>query len=443
MKYKLAVIADSPKLHTGFGTVNAELCKGFHEEFELFVLGLLDHDINKGELPYTFFPVPPLDDLAHHTFSHFLRRVEPDAIFILTDPGNLYMYLHQIINRSVADFKRDGLDFTPTIISYTPIEGKPTPEAHADALRMVKQLNGTCVVYCDTARDVIINDVPDIEPPEVVWHGLDHAPFRKYSDEDRKIIRELAGLEDYFVVGSIGVNKRTKGFDTLIYAAQILRERGLDKGIKFYCHTNPDKDTMFGYKLRHLAKYHGVYDMFLWKQEFSPGNYWLGCDREAGTLEQCRKIANMVPDTPQGRGALFTQYDFISKINCFDIYADCSQVEGWGLPVMEAMACGVPSISVKDGHVREELHRGGSLQIDTLPPRVWTTWHSGMRLVGIDPAEVADAIIYLKSNPDKMHELSSLGLDSTSHYKWDDSRKKMNRIVRETIERDRATWQES
>lgn len=433
----MAALSDSPKKQTGFGTVVAELYKGFHDAGAILTAyGFLDHEPDdKKILPYNFRPTPYLDDLAHQTYGFFLRQIKPDVIFMLTDPGNIMMYVHGIVNAGQATYSKDGKDFIPPVVAYTPIEGRPSPLSHGDALSLVQYLNGHVVVYCHSAREAIQEQFPTITP-SVVNHGLDHAPFQKYCAEDRKILRELVGLDDKFVIGSVGVNKRTKGFPTMIYTAAYLRSIGQDNGIVFYTHTNPYEETMWGYKLVEMTEYYKVRDMFIFKPDIRE-RYWDGVERDNGTLEQARKLKGLTPDIPERRGFVFGHYDFIARMNCFDLYVDASQIEGWGLGVGEAMACGVPVISVHDKHVRDEVYGEGAYMIDPLPPELWDTWHTGMRLVTINPVDLAHAIMKMRDNPEMREEYSRRGMEVASRYKWDDAREMMVEIVRMTVERDR------
>lgn len=439
MNIKVAMLGDSAKRHTGFGTVNAQIAMGFHEAgYEVHMYGFLDNDTDsKGVLPYTFHPTPVLDDLGHRTFGLFLRKVKPDVIFILTDPGNLFIYTYEILNRNAATYTNEfGQEYIPPIVAYAPIEAAPMPEDHGEAMGMVKGMGGEVVVYCESAKRLVNAQFPGINPC-IIPHGLDHANFRRYNDEDRHILRELIGWDNKFVVGSVGVNKRTKGFTTLIYAAQIMREKGWDKDLLFYCHTNPTKSTMEGYRLKELTKYYGVEDLFLFKPILKERNYWLGVERDNNTLEQARKIAGQVPEDPGGRAVLFATYDFVSMLNCLDLYVDCSQVEGWGLPLGEAMACGVPCISIDDDHVRKEVYRLGPVWVKPQPKRLWETWHSGGRLVTVDPERVADAIHSCRAGVIDMDKLSDKGLQAISSYSWKPSQKAFVDLLAEVVERDR------
>lgn len=427
-KIRLAVIGDSPKLHTGFGTVLRQLCQGFHDAgMEVNVFGLLDpeEDYDK-KLPYAFYPTTPMDQLGHGTFGFFLRKIKPDVVFMLSDPGGIHKYSHGIVNDKCCDIRRYGGEYIPPIVAYTPIEGKPMYDDHRKGFENVQAV-GKLVVYCNSAREMLQEQFPHIEP-EVVYHGLDHADFRQYPEEDRKNLRLMAGLDDFFLIGSIGVNKRTKGFTTIIYAAREMRDRGWDKGVKFYFHTNPENDTMFGYRLKQLAKRYGVYDMIVWKQDIYD-NYWIGTQYDMQTVTQVEQIKDRIPDTPEGRGLMFMTYDFVSRLNCLDLYVDTSEIEGWGLCVGEAMMCGVPAISVHDRHVRDEVYSGGAYMIQPEPERMWTTWHPGCRLVLIDPLKVAKAINNFKNDADLRKEYSVYGKEVTQRYKWADAQEAMTKIV--------------
>lgn len=443
-KIRMLAIGDSPKLHTGFGTVMKEICKGFHEtdRVDVNVYGLLDFEEDYDfKLPYSFYPVFPMDDLGHARIGLIGRKVQPDIIFILTDPGNLHTYVDKIIVQNVMQLQRQGQDYIPPIVAYTPIEGFPFYKSHVIGFNLVKESGGEVCVYCNSAKELVDRMASHIEPT-VINHGLDHADFRRYSDEERTALRRMAGLDDFFVIGSIGVNKRTKGFDTIVYAAQQLRENGWDEGIKFYLHTNACLDTMWGYRLDELVKFYGVEDMFLFRQD-NYDNYWIGTNRDSDTVSQVMEIKDRIPEKPEERGLMFMTYDFISRINCLNMYLDCSQVEGWGLPVGEAMACGVPVISINDGHVRQEIYSDAAYMLDTAPHRMWTTWHPGIRLALIDPLQAAVAINKLRNDKKKLAEMSDAGLALAKKYPWDKSREQFNEIVFRVMdeEKKRMGWE--
>lgn len=435
----IASMGDSGKEHTGFGNVHHQIDLGFHKAgFIVNQLGFLDSEPDtEGKLPYTFFSTPKLDQLAHRTFSHFLRKVKPDLIFMICEPGNLEIYLKDIIERGVADYHKPGLDgfFRPPIISYSPIEGKPMLASHGVALEYVQATGGQVTVYHQSAYQTVKEQFPQIDPI-VVNHGLDHANFRPYEPEIRQRMRQAVGLDDYFVIGSVGVNKRTKNYPAIIEVAAILRDMGEDAGIKFYCHTNPKDDTMWGYKLIDLAKYYGVYDMFLWKTPIR-GKYWQGSERELDTVEKVLQLLEKgIKDDPRIRGMLWQSYDFVTMMNCFDLYLDVSMLEGWGLPMGEAMMCGVPVVTLQDHSSRDEVYKGGCCVVPSLPRRMWTTVHTGAKLAIADPNDFVNAILKIKEDPELRLAYANAGREVASKYKWANAQDTFCNIVHQVIERD-------
>lgn len=319
---KLLAITDSPKVTTGFSTVAKEFYKAFKDEFNLTVIGALDMDFDYlGELPYRFFPSAPIDALGLTAAIDAIKRVKPDIVWVMFDPGNVFRFATELANLR----QTEGLNFT--IVAYIPIEGFPIPGIHKDCIDFLVEHGDKVIFWNEGANKVAGTSFP------VVNFGIDHAPWRRYELEDRKRLRLLTGLDDYFVVGSVGVNKRTKGYPALIYTAQKLKDLGYGNKIKFYCHTEPDNPTMQGFHLRQLAATYGVSEMFLWKPDSNStrGNMWKGIDRFGNTIEETRGLE--VPKEAKDRRDLFARYDFISRLNCLDLYFDTSQVEGWGLPL--------------------------------------------------------------------------------------------------------------
>lgn len=448
-KIRIACISDSPKLTTGFAGVARMMYQGLYDYgFDISAFGLLDVNTDTdGVLPYPFTPVSPMNLMGHSQvngqlmYSLFLRRVKPHLIFIITSPGNAKDFINGIYDGRVADYKVKGQDFTPPVLLYTPIEGRPQHSSHGIVFAKVQALGGKVVAYCESAKQQIMEEFPGIEP-EVVYHGHDHANFRRYSDEDRSMVRKVVGLDDYFVVGAVGTNKRTKNWPMMIYTARQLRDKGLDKGILFYCHTDEKHSYMEGMDLGDLATAYGVRDMFLFKPDgmIERNHPYLGVEYEGNTLKQVKESGGQVPRNRNQRAYLFGHYDLITRYNCMDMYLDISQVEGWGLPPCEAMMCGVPTVSVRDGAVRDEIYTGSTFMLDPIDKNLWETWSTGARLLQVDPAHVAMAIYNFKQKKEDSPALyKKWGLnarESISRYKWSEESLKMAKIAHSIVDKD-------
>lgn len=425
-KIKLATITDSPKLTTGFANVARMLLQGFHNHgFEVYSFGTMDMEPDiVGQLPYTFWPANPFDEMGHRTVALFLVNVQPDIIFILFDPGNADTFISIVLAlQSSGNIKKCP------IVLYTPIEGVPIPGSTASVFSKVIENDGRVVLYSPKMIDLVNAQFPALTPYiDWAYHGLDHAPFRKYSDDYRDYLRSLVKWTDYFVVGSVGVNKRTKGLDTLIYTARCLRDTGNDEGIKFYVHTSM-QPTMWGYNLKDIAVNFGVADMFIFKpdDEPEPGGNIRGVD----TIT--RELHIPSDDSDEQITKTLRSMGFIDRLNMLDCYLDLSEVEGWGLPTHEAMRCGVPTISVKDMSIREEVYDGGVMWIEHEPFRTWRTWHTGAKLVLVDPAKAAQAITELKNS--KVKDFwSRIAMENAGKYDWKESQDKFIKILNEVVE---------
>ena len=424
---RLASITDSPKITTGFGNVANALLKYFHQSgMDVHSLGTLDMSPDYEQvLPYLFFPAGILDDAQKimNTFLLFLTNARPDVIFMLYDPGTLGSYLHAIL-----DLQKRNLVKKVPIVIYTPIEGIPVPINTAELFMDIHNLGGATILYSPGAVNTVVSQYPDLEG-KLHWahHGLDHANFYKYSNTARRLIRQSAGIDDKFVVGTFGVNKRTKGFDYVIYTARCLKDMGKDKDIVFYLHTSKDKPVLAGYNLERMAYEYDVEDMIIFKPEQPTKNedYVHGIDRNKSVIN----------------GTL-AGLSYIDRLNMLDCYLDLSQVEGWGLPPHEAMKCGVPTISINDGGIRSEIYQDGVLWIEPQPFRMWTTWHTGSKLALVDPKDAAQAVLEMKECPATVREFwSNCAMSNANKYNWEETQVKITKIIKGVLENEMSSLQ--
>lgn len=164
--------------------------------------------------------------------------------------------------------------------------------------------------------------------PLYVPHAVDTAVFRPRPDE-RAEIREAVGVpEDAFLVGMVAANTGSpllsrKGFPQLFRA--FARFRAMRPDALLYVHTNCSGD---GLDLARLTASCGL------EQEAvrltDPLVWALGVSRE----------------------------DLARLISVFDVLVMPSLGEGFGLPLIEAQACGVPVIATDHSAMRELCEAG-------------------------------------------------------------------------------------
>jgi glycosyltransferase involved in cell wall biosynthesis len=93
-----------------------------------------------------------------------------------------------------------------------------------------------------------------------------------------------------------------------------------------------------------------------------------------------------------------------------------SRYEGFGLPALEAMACGAPVIAAASGAHPEVLGQAGVL----LSPDNPEDWLEAARALARDPA--------------RREELSGLGLERALRYSWDDCARQTLEVYRRALE---------
>ena len=112
------------------------------------------------------------------------------------------------------------------------------------------------------------------------------------------------------------------------------------------------------------------------------------------------------------RAGLTDNVDFgesISQEALLGLYSDCdilvlpSRTEGWGLSLMEAMACKKPVVASRVGGI-PELVRDGT---------------DGLLVGAGDVAGLSRAILRLLKDPDLCRRMGEAGRERVSEYSWD------------------------
>jgi glycosyltransferase involved in cell wall biosynthesis len=162
---------------------------------------------------------------------------------------------------------------------------------------------------------------------EMIYHGVRTKQFVPFPKEKRKEFRRSIGLpEDAFIAGTIGMNLwDRKRLDRMIWAFARFIEITKAKNAYLYMHCGASPaDPNTGFRLDRIADEYGIGDKVKFPEQDSL----------------------VVPTSTMP--ALF---------NVFDVYLSTAGGEGFGLPIMEAQACGVPCI-VAANSAQTELVEG-------------------------------------------------------------------------------------
>jgi FkbM family methyltransferase len=226
--------------------------------------------------------------------------------------------------------------------AWAPIQSHPVPPADLEFFQASGALPIAMSRYGE--RELTAAGLQPVYVP----HAVDTSVFKPLTDGERSVAREMLGVPgDAFVIAIVAANKDKtpprKAWGEHLAAFAAFRERHPDA--RLLVHTLLETPT--GVNLTRL-----VYD--------------LGIAEHVQFTDQYAQVAGLYG--PQDVAALY---------GCADVLSNCSWGEGFGLPVLEAMACGTPVV-VSDGSALTELCGSGWL-VETQPywhPFAESWWHA-------------------------------------------------------------------
>ncbi len=314
-KTRILMMTDSPLLHTGMGVVLREIAIGLHNtgKYEVIALGW-GHNGYPHNLPFQILPASSRDfgkggfpEAGIPGFGQTVDMVKPDVVWALGDSWMLN-WIKDLPNRKSFKY-----------IQYMPIDGDPIPTEWIPWIDHPEKL----VLYSQYGVDEVAKVAPHIKPA-LIYHGTHPERYFPLTREQKNQIKaqitywnvpednkiaQVTGLgPETFVVGIVARNQPRKNFDKVIKAFSVFAK---DKPeARLWLHTAIQDAA---YNLPKLAWIYGVGN----KVCFTP-NYNL----TRGLSEQ----------------------EFNLLMNIFDVHFLPTQGEGFGIPILETMSCGVPQI---------------------------------------------------------------------------------------------------
>lgn len=369
---KILIVGDSPFIRTGFGRVNSIAAKAFQNAGHTVgaVSGLSMDVVSDDQGIQMFYPQQG-DVLGVMRAAEAMTEFDPDLVYHTGEPGTLTAFSKVVPAR---------LPF----VGYVPIEGEPiVNEDWKNILRNVYLV--TCSEY---GAKVVERDCG--VKPDWVYHGVDHKSF-KVSGR-RNEVREMFGWSDKFVIITVAANVRRKQHPRLFEAVSILKHHYKQNDIVLYDHTIPfDGYWLEGWHLPEIAQAFNITKEVV----FNPALVTPG---------------GSVPDV-----GLYGGVGLADLYNAADLFVLPSQVEGFGLPIAEAMACGVPVMVTKYAAGWEVASPAGI----PIPVKDWETHKSGTRYANADVDALAKEILRVKRNEKERLRRSALGLRRVRDFSWE------------------------
>lgn len=296
---------------TGFANSGRAVCDGLHHRgHEVHVLAINYYgdacdtlDVPYRDRIYTTFNPPHYgrDAFGETRLPHVIRKIRPQVVIIQQDPWNIPGYF-EVLDDAV---RKDQLKANeiPLMMGFLAVDGQ---NQHGEPLNRLDHIVTWTEFGMNELRLGGYEGSGSIVPLGV---NLDiYKPLDKR--QSRSLVCPFDLPSDGFLVGYVGRNQPRKRVDLLLRCfARWVHNQQIDNAF-LYLHVAPTGES--GYNLASLIDYY--------------------------------KLRGRVFSTDFGLGLGHTVEQMAHVYNSMDVFATCTQGEGWGLPCLEAMACGIPVV---------------------------------------------------------------------------------------------------
>lgn len=293
MKKKLLWVGDAVA-STGFARCTHKTLEVARLSWDVSVLGI-NYNGDPHPFPYKIYPaVAGGDVFGLERVEALVASIQPDLIVVQQDPWNFPEYVKRIRR----------VDTAVPIVGAVAVDGKNCRGSEMNGLDHA--------IFWTRFGLSQARSGEFTKPASIVPLGVD---TEIYHPMDKVEARQMLGLpEKYhhgFIFGNVNRNQPRKRLDlTISYFADFIREVNPPEDVFLYLHVAPTTDL--GWDVIQLMKYYGI---------------------------RRRLIVNHA-ETGYG----LPEPLVAATYNCFDVQITTTQGEGWGLPTLEGMACGIPQI---------------------------------------------------------------------------------------------------
>jgi len=298
MGKKIIYISDFDWTGSGYATLSIPLLKGLAGlGHEIKAIGI-GYQGQEHDYPFSIIPTQNVQDgVALAGNLNVLWK--PDLFIVALD-----IPLQNFFQSNLKPYNRK-------YIGITPLENGPLTMSWSVILM---GMDGVFLISELGKQEAIKAGVVKAEHLQI---GIDLQQWRTPTSDERSTLRKGLGIaENEFVVLTVADNQERKNLSAGIEAIAKTKEL-INRPIKYILVTR--KDSPFGWKFPDLPAYFGVH-------------------KEVQVFERGLPLK-----------------DLWGLYAVADVYLQPSKAEGLGLPVMDAMACGVPVVATDTGALHELL----------------------------------------------------------------------------------------
>jgi len=343
-KKRVLFCSEATFLNTGYATYTREILNYLHgtSKYEIAEMGSYGqrNDPRAADIPWKYYGVAPNTDCEP------LASDEERKIYGSSGTNQFGEWI----------FEHICLDFMPDIVcdirdfwmldfgerspfrDYFKWAIMPTVDARPQARQWISTYAGADAVltYSDWAGEVLKDQSGDRIK---YWGSAPPSAHPAYKPVENKAAHKLQyGIDpNYKVIGTVMRNQRRKLYPDLFEAFRKFLDKAENKNYYLYCHTSyPD----LGWDIPELILQHDLASHVLFTY-ICPETKKPFPSLFKGAVAQSPftgKWGSTLSNVKNG-----VSYEDLSNIiNIFDLYTQYANCEGFGLPQVEAAACGVP-----------------------------------------------------------------------------------------------------
>lgn len=419
-KKRILFCSEATFLNTGYATYTREILNYLHStgKYELAEMASYGerHDHRALNIPWKFYGVVPDDRCSEQEREQYQNH--PTAQF-----GELL-------------FEHACLDFLPDIVCdirdfwmldyqerspFRPLFKwciMPTVDAKPQARQWIAtyQSADACLTYSEWAGKVLT----DQSGGQINYLGTSppsaHEAYQPI--ENRDSLRKSAGLDpSIFLIGTVMRNQRRKLYPDLFEAFKILLSKVPNPEKYFlYCHTSyPDLGWDIPELLHQYELSSKVYFTYVCGQTGRPFiSLFKGAITQSPYTNQFGATLSNV------RNGL-EYHDLAKIINLFDLYIQYANSEGFGLPQVEAAACGVPVMATDYSAMESVIRNLGGIPLK--PKALYKELETGcMRAVPDNNLTANLMVDFFKLSSDERKAFGNRTRAAfEQHYQWNKS----------------------
>jgi len=343
-KKRILFCSEATFLNTGYATYTREILNYLHStgKYELAEMAAYGerNDPRAAGIPWKYYGVVPNQNCEPKASEQELQayNASPSAQFGEWIFEHVCLDFMPDVVCDIRDFWM--LDFAERspFRPYFKWAVMPTVDARPQARQWVATYASAdaCFTYSDWAGGILqdqsggkINYLGSAPPSA-------HPAYKPA--EDRRKHKQFMGLDpDAKIIGTVMRNQRRKLYPDLFAAFKKFLDKSENKNYYLYCHTSyPD----LGWDIPELLNEYGIGSKVLFTY-ICPETKKPFVSVFKGAMAQSPYTGRFGSTLSNVKNGL--SYEELSNVvNCFDLYAQYANCEGFGLPQVEAAACGVP-----------------------------------------------------------------------------------------------------